>query len=498
MIAEELSVRMSATDELSGKMATASKNVEKTTASMSKFQNVAGKRVEMASARMAQGAIMDLTGSVPGLNTVVMMFSGTLMKLMAVLGPIGWAIAGVTLAATTLTKVIKGAEEAKRKLAETAAGLSSTYANLANEMGKTTEQGRRYLETARSLQFQSLMAVNVEKEQLLAKIDGRKATEKQAQKLLELEAKAMGASLAIKRLTEDIMGLSEKQKEQAAIEAQGVDFGKQFQQREEDLEKFALARISSEESVIGIELELARASELEKASIREIAMAQAEQQYAGMTAKLQAAAEQGINITQAQEAIQLAIRKKAAENEIKLSAEKNKVLLDHALTFGKYSGEVFAAMMTNQKISSEQVISDMLVMWIDYYEKKFLLAQAEAIATMNFFQMAAVGVAFGIARGLAKSITKSTAVAVAMPELPSFESDKGVRTDLDRSIEKAEKVGGRSISTAHSQIINYITVAPRFDMLDIEGMREPRAKEIANYIGQYLQEATGAGSVGLS
>lgn len=498
MIAEELSVRMSATDELSGKMATAAKNVEHTTASMSKFQNVAGRRVEMASARMAQGAIMDLTGSVPGLNTVVMMFSGTLMKLMAVLGPIGWAIAGVTLAATTLTKVIKGAEEAKRKLAEAAAGLSSTYANLANEMGKTTEQGRRYLETARALQFQVLEAVNVEKEQLRAKIDGRKASEKQSQKLLELEAKAMGASLAIKRLTEDIMGLSEKQKEQAAIEAQGVEFGKQFQQREEDLEKFAMARITAEESVIGIELELARASELEKASIREIAMSQAEQQYAGMTAKLQAAAEQGINITQAQEAVQLAIKKKAAENEIKLSAEKNKVLLDHSLTFGKYSGEVFAAMMTNQKISSEQVISDMLVMWIDYYEKKFLLAQAEAIATMNFFQMAAVGVAFGIARGLAKSITKSTAVAVAMPELPSFESDKGVRTDLDRSIEKAEKVGGRSISTAHSQIINYITVSPRFDMLDIEGMREPRAKEIANYIGQYLQEATGAGSVGLS
>ena len=57
--------------------------------------------------------------------------------------------------------------------------------------------------------------------------------------------------------------------------------------------------------------------------------------------------------------------------------------------------------------------------------------------------------------------------------------------------------GGSAVKTGYSQVVNYITIAPEFDMLEVSQVSEQRLKEISMVIGRYIQEGMATGNFGL-
>lgn len=483
---DTLGVEVTAIDNHTATMARVQRSTEDTTKSFARFQNQAGQRVEMASARMAQGAIMDLTGAVPGLSSVVMAFSSTIMKAMGALGAIGWVLAGVTLAVTTLKKILDGAAESKRRLAEQAGTLASAYTQLATEMDAASASNIKYLETALALYTQQLQQLNIEKSVLEGKQFRKRLNDEESLKLLELQMRYEKTAIAINKVRDALYGWTAAEKAKAEIAKGAADMA------------------AMEAEVQNVMLELFRAAEYEKMSIREQAFTKAGEEYSKLTERLKTAASAGVNVVAAQETLQLAIKKRAADIEMKMMADKNRGLAENWVMTARYMATVSERLAAGEKLTFENVAKEYMVVWLDAIQKRLeaemQLAVAQAFLTGNWLAVAsyAAGItAVGAMRGALKASMKATeTILPGMPEYGDITS--GLKTDLGRDIERAEKVGGRSISTAHQQIVNYVTVSPRYQLLDGSQITEARAKEIAEWIGKYLQEGTSAGSVGLS
>lgn len=488
---EEIAVVMSARDGITTTMNNIDVATKKTTTTMNNFQRQAGQRVEMASAQMAQGAIMQLTGSIPGLNAVVLMFSATITKLMASLGPIGWALVGITVATTTLTSILRGASAAKKELADRGGALAGQYFNLAREIGMSSERGREMLKVSLQLTMAQLDQVRSEKLVLEAKQSREKLNEEETIQLLELTAKYETQKIALDKVRDSLLGVDEAKK-RAGERVDEMDYDAHILAYEDYLKRKAEA----DEIAMGLSTEMEKMKLVNTGLI----LNQIEAQYMDTEKRLLELKKSGVDTSIAMESLRAMKQFEIQQAEAKRFQEIQKMKMEWQKETAKYFGSVAEALAAGDRVRTEQLVADLIIMWLDFQEKRLKAEMVVAGATLNFAKMATIAIGFGLLRGLVRGLAKPR---VEMPEIPMPEI-RGVEAlgkaggQLDDTLDRADEIGGRAIETAHQQIINYFTISPRFDMLDIEQLSEIRAKQIAEMLGKYIQEGIATGQVGLA
>jgi len=494
-----ISAQITAVDNASDVIANVGKTSEETAMRFERLQSKMGRRVEATGAVMMTRALRDVAGTVPGVDMALMMLSRSIQALFTSLGPVGWVLIGVTVALTTAKKIIEGMDEASKKLAETNRNLASTYENLAGQLDKHNGESQKYLTIARQLQFEVLKSLNIEYEKLRAKINLEKANEKEIQQLLEYQAKIKQTEIAIQNLTKAITGSAEK--EAAAAEQAKIANAEREAMYAEAAEAYAAAineMEAAEDEFTKRSFELENMVQEQIGSVRAIATMKAINDLAQYKKAIDEAGKFGMNTSKAQADYQAVLEKKTRDYQVKIWSEKYALLAD---MYGKTADYLYAVgekIGKAEKLSFEDITKAYVVLWLDAIEQRLKMEFVAAMATADFAKaaMIAAGImALGIIKGALTKESKAAEIMAEKIEKPEFPEATFEKTkDLT---EKAEKVGGKSISTGYNQVINYVTVSPRYEMLDASQLTEARMKEIASQIGKYIMEGMATGQYGL-
>ncbi|MEM1973318.1 MAG: hypothetical protein QXN68_00850 [Thermoplasmata archaeon] len=496
---EEITCKIMAIDDASKTFNNVSENINKTTEKIGKFNNLLSKRISMVGALEVQRVFMNLAGNIlPGVERAFLLVGASIQKLFVSLGPIGWAIAGITIAFTTLKNIIDKVNSAKKELIDRGVKVASTFSDIILQSQQLTVQIDKYyktvinlIEAKKELIRQELQSIANRSllSRMIDVITGQQ--DKDKIKAMELEAEYLRLGEQIKKLTEHYNKLST-----VGITDYTDEEMKMLDEAYKEFEDYITKREELEETFSIKMRDLTYMVESEKMSIRELALYQAEKELSDYMKFMEEAERYGIDVSKMRVEYQMALEKKFNENVIKISQEKNKFLVESWLMTTRYLSSISEKYMLGEKLTFKDLTIEYVKLWIDAIQKRLEAEMIVAIATGDIIKagMIAAGITalgglkgfLSVARGELEREERE--LKIAEPELP----------EMKELTTTAKEIGKTTIHSAQTNITNYITISPKIDLLDITTLSEARLKEISEKIGQYIMEGMARGQYGLS
>ena len=450
---EEISYSLIADDQASAQMAQVGASADKATVRMVGLQNTMSRKLSYGAATLLRAEIMQMTGGVAGLDRVFFLLGNTMTSLLVKMGPFAAALAGGIALYSAIAQSARAHTEVLEKQRKTAEGLGGVFADLAAKSKAT------------------------------AKEDATKAAEYY--------------DIAIKSLKQQIAELKVNNKE-VMMYSKGI---KEYATNYNEFVKLLLM-VPDTKKIDLLDKNIVKYNELTAALQKLEAELKAVQALTdpakstwmgeGKGPDESAGRLMGSDETSTELGKVVA---KAYETQSAEAIKANKKLQDN----WKYTVQTMASytewLARQDKLTWAQAGQEFIIVWMSAITQYLEMQMVASIALQQYWKAAAISVgiiALAAIKGALERQMASQTESIIPENLPT------ALTAAGGALDSAAAIGGKTVSTSHQQVVNYITYSPRYGFLDPSSMNDATMKTLADKFGRFLMEGMASGQYGMT